>query len=250
MINSLPKSLIETANKILILNGRTKLKIPYGTNVFMAIRKGVSNNILEENIQDWFKSTGVSNPHIYKELEDEHHASLSDDEKKAVYAYTYNSLPIHNHIENSKDDDFHIKDEKGSVILSSKISHLDSATSKNKLPHDIITYSGISPLDDGVIGNIYNKTYTSSSTYPIVAHLFASEHETHDGIYHIVKIHNKKGDTGLYIGHNKELTESPNEFEFLIPRNSMFAVDPTPEEVHNDNGKITHKIWSAHRIGK
>lgn len=248
MINNLPKSLIESATKIIILNGRKKLTSPYGDNVFMSIRKGVYKESLEENIQDWFKSTGVTNPHIHQELSEEHHSSLTDDEKRAVYAYTYNSTPIHNHIENSIVDDFHIKDDAGNIILSSKISHLDSAISKNKLSHEMVTYSGVSPLES-ITGHMHNKTYTSSSVDPLVAHKFASEHMPVDGVYHIIKIHNRKGDVGLYVGHNHELTASPNEFEYIIPRNSNFYLNPQPEEVRDNNNKLTHKIWSAYRVG-
>lgn len=245
MINNLPKSLIESATKM-IIGIRSNKDFPKPN--FLCGIKYIKE--LSESIVDWIKVESSKNPHEFKYLQDEHHTNLTDDEKKSVRGYTYNSTPIHHHINSnigSKIVDIH--DINGDMVHQVNLDHLDSAINKNKLPHDFITYSGISEEPDFDSGNFRVKPseYISSSTDPIVAHMFASEHPNKP--YHILKIHNLKGQSGLYVGYNRDLTNTPLEFEYIIPRNSVLQIHPEPENIHNDKNELTHKIWTVHRLG-
>lgn len=257
MIRNLPQSLIETAESI--LNCRQfsfghkkenhKLET-IGHSFSMQIRKsGILK--LDEAIQDWFKQEDRAKFSQFDDMQHEHHSSLNDDEIDSVKGYTYNSKPIHDNIHNNKSGAIEVKDSEGNVVHNVHLSHLDSAVSKNKLKEPLITYSGIpeSPISHDVHWNshICNKEYTSSTVDPVTSHIFAQDTKDVNGIYHIAKIHNLQGHSGLYIGHNHNLSYSPNEHEFLIPRNTTFMIDKTPEDVFDNNGKLTHKIWSFYR---
>ena len=245
MINSLPLSLIESATKM-VIGIRSKNVLPKPN--FICGIKYIKH--LLESIVDWIKLESSKNPHEFKYMQDEHHDNLTEDEKKSVRGYTYNSTPIHHHINfNMESKNIDIHDDNGSIVHHVNLDNLDAAVNKNKLHHDFITYSGISEEPDFSHGKfrVQPNEYISSSTDPIVAHMFASEHQNNP--HHILKIHNVTGQPGLYVGHNKNLTDTPLEFEYIIPRNSVLQIHPEPENIHNDKGDLTHKIWTTHRLG-
>ena len=262
MINNLPKSLIESAKSI--ISARNSNKKLLGPNIEMGIRDGRPKKmwgpnieigirdksipliecILTEAIQDWFKSTGRKNPHDYSDLAEEHFANLNNDEINSIKAYTYDSKPIKEHIENDKDGpDVHI--DEG---VHANIKHIDSALSKNILKNDLITYSGLRhhPLENNdSYAFVHAKSYISSTIDPVVAHKFALSYN--NPVAHIARIHNKKGRQGLYIGHNNELTHSPSEFEYIMPRETTFRLGFEPEEIKDQHGNVTHNIWDFYR---
>lgn len=243
------KSLIDSATDhcMGIRSGPPKKVL--GIDMDIHIRGGAykfnpDRSILLEAIGDWFKAADRNNPHMFQNLSDSHYLNLSDDEKQSVRAYTYNSDPIKDHLRSGNKGNT-VKIDDG---IYANIDHIDSALKKNKLTDDLITYSGLrkSPLEDNMsYGHMHSATHISSSTDPIVAYNFAGSYGNE--ISHIARIHNKKGSDGLYIGHNKELTHTPLEFEYMIPRNTSFRVGLEPEEIKNNNGVITHHIWDLYR---
>lgn len=250
MINTLPQSLIEAA-KIILEDGigirKGKPKKLWGIDCDIHIRGNgyqFNESVLLEAITDWFKTTGRKNLHDFSDLSDEHFSNLSQEEKDAVKAYTYNSDPIKEHIRTKKEG--HIVNIDYGV--SANLHHLDGALEKNKLHEDLITYSGLrsSPFENNdSLGHVHSTTYISSSVDPVVAHNFSMSYG--NKIHHIARIHNKKGSTGLYIGHNRDLTHSPLEFEYLIPKETNFRVNHEPEEIKDNNGNITHHVWDFYR---
>ena len=253
MINKLPKSLIESAGKILhgnhidmgIRSGRFS---PVGHHIDMGIRGNGFRFYpsLVESIVDWAKGVGRGNFDEFDHLTREHESTLDDDEKNAVNAYTLNSDPIKDHIRSGNQPDIVNVFHEGENVYDVHLGHLDRAISKNKLKEPLVTYSGMqrSPWDNGH-SMFHTATPMSSSLDPLVAHQFSISYG--NDVAHIAKITNMKGSAGLLVGANKNLTPSPCEMEYIIPRNTNFVVHPEPEEVKGNNGKLTHYIWNMRR---
>lgn len=260
MINTLPQALIESVTRVIYqpssLDGAgiRMRNFPYGEDIDIHIRGNgyrYNGEQLDEAITDWFKSTKRYDPSEFNDMSKEHAGNLSDDEKNAVRAYTYNSDPIKEHIRNGNDNNLvHIHDVAGNIVHTANLEHLDSAISKNKLKEDFITYSGISKnpweCDMKHVGFSHSSTPMSSSTDPVVSHNFALSYHK-DGPHNIAKIFNYKGQSGLYVGHNQDLTPTPAENEFIAPKNTTYRVGIEPEVVKDNDGNITHHIWNYYR---
>lgn len=125
------------------------------------------------------------------------------------------------------------------------LDHLSSAISKSTLPKNLITYSGIYNPEPHE-GMVHIPYHMSSSIDPITAHNFALKKIDSNGIAHIARIQHYKGQKGILL--NPELTTAQHERELLIPARTNFRVSFHPEEIHDDDGKLTHKIWDFIRF--
>jgi len=62
---------------------------------------------------------------------------------------------------------------------------------------------------------------------------------------HILKIHHPEGSAGVYTHEDPAITHYVGENEFIMPRNSVIKVHPTPETYEDDNHTV--HVWTAHR---
>lgn len=211
-----------------------------------------ANTRLDESVGDWIRICNVKNPHDHQWLHESHFNSLSKEEIDTVKNYTFNSDDINNEVRKRIISKTPITGKIHANGSEFSFDTFNSALTKNNLPTDFITYSGVSKIPESDIssdtGHVHSKKFISSSVDPTVAYQFSDKHDPDDGFNHILKIHHYKGQTGLYIGHNPELTHTPLEFEFIMPHDARFRLNYHPEEITNKSGKVTHKVWSVYRL--
>jgi hypothetical protein len=186
----------------------------------------------------------------------QHHLKLSPDEIRYMHEYTsaglFNNATtgsefINKHLWDSynqgKVTPTHFNYQNGHTV---DLNKLNSIISKNKLNKSLITFSGIKfdPMDHVVNNRIINAGHISSSLHHEIAVRYA---ESIDGIKHVLAIHHNTGDRGLYIPHRSGLSPF-NEYEYVMPRNTILHIDPTPirgvTSVHGHNVMT----WKATRI--
>lgn len=109
------------------------------------------------------------------------------------------------------------------------------------LEHDIKVYHGTSSWHPGEEsskhpeGHIHLPGYTSTSLSKRVADNFAGGNAHLDPKYHksdshILEIHLKKGQKGVYIGSH---SHHPDEREFLMPRDTKLKIHPKPTVIEH-----------------
>jgi hypothetical protein len=140
------------------------------------------------------------------------------------------------------------------------IHKLDQAIGHNKLKHDLHVYSGVGfhPGEKCEMchkGNLHLPAYTSTSICKKTATVFSHAIEgttdkyNHEPVNHVLHIHLKKGQKGLYVGKHSNYDQ--NEYEYILPRHTTLKVHPKPSVVpeggHAGNDYKTY-IWHAHVI--
>ena len=179
------------------------------------------------------------------------HYDLEHDRESPVFRYTEGSQDLNQSL---------IDNHKNGVSLpehhEDHAKALDEELGRHRLPHDLVTYSGIKveKFDPRKImdkdGFMHSPAYMSSSILPNVAAGFAQTKDR-DSIAgtegsdqyekHIIRFRHKKGDPGAFIEGN---TNYSDEHEFLIPRGVKFKFKKTPETHETRDGTIVH-FWDA-----
>ena len=144
--------------------------------------------------------------------------------------------------------------------LSNSVKHLDKALGHQTLDHDLHVYHGTTKFNPGELSSKHPKRLIKSAAYMSTsidkdkAMRFASrwpssdiEHvEGHGKSWgeaekpHILHIHLKPGQKGMYVGDN---SHHQKEREFILPRNTVLKVHPTPTVLHNG---VT--VWHSHVV--
>ena len=178
------------------------------------------------------------------------------DEESPIFRYTQGSYELNHSLINQ-----HKTGQEPMEHFSEHAKELDKELGKHKLPHDMITYSGIKVdkfdprehMDKD--GMMHSPAFMSSSILPNVAQGFARSIErdtlrslqgkeptgSDQSEQHIIRFKHKKGDPGTFIEGN---TKYEGEHEFLIPRNVKFKFNKTPQTHEDAYGNILH-IWDA-----
>ena len=132
---------------------------------------------------------------------------------------------------------------------TSRIAGIDRVLKSKTLDHDLHVFHGTNQWNPGKEaakhpeGHVKVPSYMSTASSPTWAHTFARGYDNgEDGknVQHVLHIHAKRGQHGMYIGTNRK---QGNESEFLMPRNQTLKVHPKPEVLHDG----TH-VWKAHVI--
>lgn len=276
MINTLPKSLIESVGRVIDLDTS---KFPSADISHHKTKK----HFVFEHVVDWANKTQdpydelpsfdmhnrITNigSHVYDtkdphdELSQEHAKHLENHHYYSVDAYITGGLEEDHETGSSHVNEHLLKahkakrqpkkefkfgeDEDYQKVLN--IDHLDEALSKNKLDKQLTTYSGLGFNPGKLVkedGMLHLPAYTSSSTNRAVALLYAKPNEE-DGIHHVLQIKHPKGSTGLYVGDNEDFSPFRHK-EHIAPRGITLKVNPDPE-VHMDNMGNTVHVWHATR---
>lgn len=189
-------------------------------------------------------------------LEKHYPMSNIGDHDSAIEMYTTTSRHVNRtllkHYEAGYDDPPKINEHN--------IQNLDKAIGHHKLEHELHVYSGVGfhPGEKCQMcpkGTIHLPAYTSTSICKKTATTFSHAIEgttdkyKHEPVNHVLHIHLKKGQRGLYVGKNSAYDQ--NEHEYILPRHTTLKVHPKPSVVpeggHNGNDYKTY-IWHAHVI--
>lgn len=305
MINTLPKSLIEAAKKILTHNQSHigslhcvsnfhdgKIPIAFSLHDFLRTYSDHPEyfplNESESSFHQWANETEIEpsklpvdtyvkgdtelsmgdrrqmvsknfDPMTHKELFLLHAKNLNEPERKVVHDYLHmglrqspqlssGSTHINYHLLNASmanmNPNPHIKHGNGEVF---DLHTMDRSIEKSKLPHVLTTYSGIG-FDPSNISDSKQRlilpAFTSSSTRRFVAGKYAIQHGGEE--HHILQIHNKVGDSGIYTGNNNRLSSFSDD-EYILPRAEMFKMHD--KNVYHHGSHKFH-VWGVERIPK
>ena len=131
------------------------------------------------------------------------------------------------------------------------INHLQNHLHSHSLDHDLHVYHGTYSWHPGNEASKHPErkvklpTFVSSSINKETAHGFASRDDYGEGDdipaskRHVLHIHLKKGDPGMYIGRRSSVAK--NEHEYVIPHSTVFKIHPKPTKLTDG----TH-VWHAH----
>lgn len=248
MIHSLPKSLIEAATQYLqnksIQNAYVSFR-DVGSKDGLSLHEDSAMH-LDTHWMD--KEENPSAVKLHLRMDHQH----TDDDRTHVFRYTAASTPLNKHLyaaANAKtpvDDTFHIK---GSKNFTHDLKGLDAAIGRNKLKHDLVSYSGVSWHPESKMtedGSVNLPSYTSTTTSKHVAHAFSVKKLKQPGEVHILQIHHPVGSTGFHTMDNPNTTYFPTEDEYVMPRNTTLKIHKNPEiYMDHDNNKV--HIWKATR---
>ena len=170
----------------------------------------------------------------------EAHPNLTSDHPSygAVKDYTRTSHKINQyHLDNAEGID--TSNDSRLPEYKKQTEHLDAILKEHKLPYNIHLYhgAGFNPGKEAAKhpeGLIRMPSYLSTSHNKVVAKSFAGGSIV-DNAEHILHIHAKKGQHGLYIG-NRVIGD---EHETLLPRNQVLKVHPKPT-ILSDGTRIWH----------
>lgn len=246
-IYSLPRSLIETASSILY-----KKRIPYGFLSFKDFwddEQDIRESAKLPPMSDWqigkSENTRDSLNHLYE-------FTHTDDDKTHVYRYTAASTPLNKMLMAAHKENTPVPDTFEVKRFTHDIHGLDAAIHRNKLKHELISYTGVGwhPLARTNDNNeLYLPAYTSTSTNKSIATHFGVNHaeKKNSDIIHVIKIHHPIGSPGIHTHDDPAITHYPHESEYLMPRGTTIKINPTPEIFSHEEGRHVH-IWTAHRI--
>lgn len=172
--------------------------------------------------------------------------------KHEVHEYTSVSRPLNKHLLAS----YLIGEHPGNQVYRTHVPSLDKAVNHHELKHDLHVYSGVGfhPGEKAAKdpdNKLFLPAYTSTSIHKGTAVTFADAQEGHTHPYihrpakHILHIHLKKGQKGLYVGDH---STHDHEYEFLLPRNTTLRVHPKPSVVENTYGGEQIHVWHAHVV--
>lgn len=237
MIRSLPKSLVEFASRVI-----SKEFIPAA---FVHYKDQTS---LDEDIDHW----AVKNDNNHKAIDNiDFDATHTEDDKTHLYRYTAASTELNRalfraHKEGQEvPNEFHSPNNFHFKNVTHDLKGLDAAVGRNKLDHDLVSYSGIrwEPSDKiGPDGKVHLPAYTSTTLNKDTALSFTAPNKDTQH-KNILQITSRKGSTGIYTHNDPSMTFYPSESEFLIPRKTTLKVNPVPE-VHEGG----FHIWHAERL--
>lgn len=163
------------------------------------------------------------------------------------------------------DEDYFHKDEREikKAKFHETVKGLDHLIDNHKpLEHDLHVYHGTQQWHPGKEaakhsdGHVHLPGYTSTSISKDRANYFSGRGapwaEEKAGS-HILHIHLKKGQKGVYVGHNTSADE--NEHEFLLPRGTTLKIHPKPIKLtnyHKDGAGKLHPrhvhVWHAEPV--
>jgi hypothetical protein len=137
--------------------------------------------------------------------------------------------------------------------------HLDEALDKYSLGSGLHTYSGVkfNPEEEAdEDGHLFLPAFTSTSIDKNIARSFADDTTHHtDGEgythHHIIHFDLKKGQKGMYVGRHPDvepdgqLSEHPNEHEFILPRNIKIKIHPDHDVYDDDEYDKRYHIHHA-----
>ena len=217
-------------------------------------------------------SLNNANDHIAPGGSDEVHNTLSDHysdnpHDEHLDYYTHESYPINMALyshHNEGGDPKKLPDEDINDISHDDIKGLDKALKVNKTPKPMTVFSGVG-FNPGQMAakhpqnRLYMPAYTSTSIGSHEASWFSkplaknSEQDSYDPAkdknkegadHHMLRINLPKGHPGSYIG---DLSNHPDEKEFLLPRQQTMQVNPKPEVHEFEHNGVTHRmhIWDA-----
>lgn len=203
---------------------------------------------------EWFSKH--DNDHIGNGILKTHKAlSIPSDE--------YKKHPSHKSLNQYTDSSYQINDElvkhhNDPQNMSQKnarhTAHIDHALNNSHLEHDVHVYHGTYKWNPGieskknVAGHVKIPTFMSTSINKKWAHRFSGARWVNDSSNkemiarnnpkgaHVLHIHLKKGQKGMYIGNN---SMAGNEHELLLPRNQTLKIHPKPT-VLRDGTHIWH----------
>lgn len=250
-IYSLPKSLIESAERILSKKPvHPIVYINYKDTSFVGTPQTINEEEMED-ISKWYKENDNTRDAMHS-LWEQHH---TDDDKTAVYKYTAASTPLnrslHAHGEEGKQHplEFPIKTNRSN--FTHDIRALDAAVNRNKLKHGLTTYSGISWNPSEKLknspDNIVNHPAYISSTHEkkVAVHFAETNAKSDDADLHILKIYHPPGSTGMDLKEDPAFSYYTHEREFVVPRDSKLKLNPVPK-TYTKNGRNVH-VWEARR---
>lgn len=143
----------------------------------------------------------------------------------------------------------HSGETHDAVMGGVHIANMDKAVGRNKLGHDLHTYSGVT-FHPGKLaakhpeGHLHLPAYTSTSIDKETAHGFATGDENEET--HVMHFHLKKGQAGKYAEPH---SANKGEHEFIMPRGTTVKVNPKPDKYQDNYGGTTH-VWHAHVVDK
>jgi hypothetical protein len=176
-------------------------------------------------------------------------ADETNPDHNAIASYTDESEGLNKHL---------FKSHLAGTPVTKKLN-LDTALEKHKAPEDFHAYSGTG-FNPGAIASkhpdniLHLPAFTSTSLHKETATNFSRSTGEVAGVshHHIIDFHMKAGQKGMYVGrdHNHEdheqLSQTPHEREFLMPRNSTVNIHPVPKIIHDHENNRQYHIWSAH----
>lgn len=198
------------------------------------------------------------NPHLGDDHDDVHKKlSMSDHEwkhhphKDSLYHYSLGSNDINNYhiaretgqkeksphqIDHEWDDEWEKSRKRTKKMALIKHSHnIDKAMRKSSLKHDVHVYHGLkgwNPSEEAAKHperKIKLPAYTSTSIHRSTADNFAGEDANREK--HVLHIHLKKGQKGIYLGHHSHYD---NEREMLLPRGTTLKIHKHKDRVKSD----------------
>ena len=251
MINTLPKSLLEAAMRVV------NKKLPAAYISFRHVdHSGHDLNLYESydttHIDNWHeKRDNKRNALLQLELDQEH----TDDDKTHIYRYTAASRPVNKELFNRYEsgntsplDKFDVNSNR--YNFTHDLKGLDAAISRNKLKHELVTYSGVG---EHVIarknqeGLLHLPAYTSTTVDKSTAHHFADSNRKNFKNLHILRIVHPEGSAGVYTHNDADITQYATESEYVMPRGTTLHIKDSPEIYHDDHGNRVH-VWTAHRL--
>lgn len=128
-----------------------------------------------------------------------------------------------------------------------QVAGIDRALKASKLEHDVHVYHGTYRFNPGELakksatGHIKSAAYLSTSIDKSKARSFAGGKYNPEAA-HVLHIHMKKGQHGLYLGPRSNF---PEEHEMLLPRNTTLKIHPKPTKLPSG----VH-VWHAHVVDK
>lgn len=209
-------------------------------------------NFYEWNNENDNSHLGETSSHVHQKLTGlQPHNDFSAGHRKAIKKYTEESSALNRSLLTHYVAGTH----PGDKIGEHSIPHLDEAVKHHRLNHDLHVYSGVgfhpgrkAAMDPE--NKIHLPAYTSTSINKKTAVVFSKPLSEHGDARanHVLHIHLKKGQKGLYVGEHSAVG---NEHEYLLPRNTTLKVHPVPTILprgsHFSNMEPVH-VWHAHVV--
>lgn len=231
-------------------------------------KKDVKESIEYHETNDGFgllQKMGNINPHLAENTDDvqhmmeEHYSAHENPHFSAMQAYTSDSSDLNTHL-----FDHYIKHPRfghhgGDRVFGDRVGEMDRALSHKPLHVPLTVMSGLKKnpgllLRGSTKNRLFHPAYMSTTIHPPISGTFASPlrpgtndetttRQDHDR--HFLKVDLEPGQHGFFSGRRSFFD---NEYEFTLPRGSVFHVHR--HEVHHVNSpsmaaRSTVHIWHA-----